>query len=119
MIFPPLLIVLTLELSAHAQAYVCNVSYDADGAVHADRSLFNCAQGMQDPKFPITNVKRYENETLLVTTQFVLNNLIAVDEIENTVELDFYLRFFWKDRRWVILICAVCLDLSGMYQLTY
>lgn len=94
-------ILIALGLLVSACGYVCKVSYDEDGAPHADRSLFSCAQEMQDPKFPITNVKKYENETLVVTTQFVLNNLISVDEIENTVELDFYWRMFWKDRRWV------------------
>lgn len=85
-------------------SFACNVSYDESGAVHADRTFFNCAQGMQDPKFPITNVKDYQNENLTVSTQFVLNNLISIDEIENTVELDFYMRMFWRDKRWVRLV---------------
>lgn len=82
-------------------AIKCNVSYDAYGKAHADRTLFSCSKAMQDPKFPITNIKEYQNENLTVLTQLVLNNLIRIDEIENTAELDFYLRFFWKDTRWV------------------
>ena len=92
---------LFLCLLTFSAAVECNVSYDEYGQPHADRTLYMCAQVMQDPKSPVTAIKRYENESLVVLAQFVLNNLIRIDEIENTAELDFYLRYFWVDTRWV------------------
>lgn len=84
--------------------YVCtNVTYDEFGQPDVTATLYNCAANMQDPVLPISYLSgRYNDTALEVKSQFVLNNLIAVDELENTATLDFYYRNYWNDSRWNI-----------------
>lgn len=89
-------------LAVSVGAEICNVTYDESGYTDATRTLYNCAYSMLDPKLPISNVKKYSKaHNLTIRTQFVLNNLISIDEIENVAELDFYWRMYWQDDRWV------------------
>eukprot|EP00603_Paraphysomonas_imperforata_P003530 CAMPEP_0114413612 /NCGR_PEP_ID=MMETSP0103-20121206/948_1 /TAXON_ID=37642 ORGANISM="Paraphysomonas imperforata, Strain PA2" /NCGR_SAMPLE_ID=MMETSP0103 /ASSEMBLY_ACC=CAM_ASM_000201 /LENGTH=460 /DNA_ID=CAMNT_0001581699 /DNA_START=129 /DNA_END=1511 /DNA_ORIENTATION=+ len=57
---------------------------------------------MSDPYQPITHVQKYldQNITLDVSVRFEFNNLIMVNELDNTVSLDFFYRLWWQDVRW-------------------
>lgn len=50
----------------------------------------------------LLNIRGYEDQELVVKTQFGVNNLIFVDEIQSTIQIDFYFRLWWRDIRWDI-----------------
>jgi hypothetical protein len=57
---------------------------------------------MSDAYQPITHVQKYLDMgvTLDVSVRFEFNNLISVNELDNTVSLDFFFRLWWTDVRW-------------------
>lgn len=81
----------------------CGPNVDSRGNLNMDFSLYNCGlQLMNDPLQPITHVKMYVDEgiNLTVGVKFEFNNLVSVNEMENTATVDFFYRMYWQDIRW-------------------
>lgn len=96
-------ILLAVSISVFAQSlHECDPYYNNNGRIHIGRSLTECSLTMSDPYQPITHVQDYVDAgyTLNVLVKLEVNNLIAVDELENTASLDFFYRLWWQDVRW-------------------
>jgi hypothetical protein len=81
----------------------CPPNIDDNGNLDMDFTLANCAAGgMNDPYQPITHVKMYVDQgiELAVVVKFEFNNLVSIDELENTATIDFFYRLYWQDIRW-------------------
>ena len=63
-------------------------------------NLKQCNELMPDPWLPISYISQYEDSRPSVNTQVVLNNLIHVNEIDGSVEVDLFFRNWWTDVRW-------------------
>ena len=81
----------------------CGPIVDSVGNLNMDLSLMNCAMKvMNDPLQPITHVKYYVDQgvNLEVTAKFEFNNLVSINELDNTATVDFFYRLWWQDIRW-------------------
>lgn len=92
--------------SVHVSADVCNGVY-LNGQLALSRTLFHCASNMADSFQPLTHLVQYENINLEVKAGFILNNLVSLNELENTVTFDCFFRLWWTDERWVGLLLLV------------
>ena len=83
-------------------SYQCLPIFDNEGDISITGSLVQCATHMSDPLQPITHVQKYLDMgvTLTVESRFEFNNLVSVNELENTVTVDFFYRLWWQDIRW-------------------
>jgi hypothetical protein len=97
----PLLLLLS-PLPTPQASGICPPYFDEDGDIHIAESLVHCAVSMSDAYQPITHVQKYLDMgvTLDVSVRFEFNNLISVNELDNTVSLDFFFRLWWTDVRW-------------------
>jgi len=85
---------------------LCGPQVDSRGNLDMDKSLFYCAANMMnDPHQPITHVKMYVDKgiELSVKTKFEFNNLVSVNELENTATVDFFFRYVEDTQHCVIL----------------
>jgi hypothetical protein len=97
-----ILVAITLSLAPSVEAN-CGPSVDHRGNLNMDFSLYNCSLGyMNDPLQPITHVKMYVDQgvELTVVVKFEFNNLVSINELENTATVDFFYRIYWQDIRW-------------------
>ena len=82
----------------------CNdiVEYDESGYVNIGASVYACSEHLPDPLSPVSYYKNEEGDryNLTLYSQYNLNNLVKVDEIEGVAEINFYWRVFWYDPRW-------------------
>jgi hypothetical protein len=104
-----LLLLATFSLLSFGNASVnetiaqCGPNVDSAGNLNMDFSLVNCAVNMMnDPLQPITHVKHYVDQgmQLDVSVRFEFNNLVSINELENTATVDFFYRLWWQDIRW-------------------
>ena len=72
----------------------CPAQLDEEGNLDMDKSLAACAVNMNDPYQPVTHVKHYVDQgvTLSVYVRFEFNNLVSVNELDNTATTDFFFR---------------------------
>jgi hypothetical protein len=93
---------LGLSCGSNTSAPQCGPVFDNFGDLHIGRSLMQCAMSMSDPYQPITHVQRYVDAGVecKVSLKYAFNNLIAINELENTATLDFFYRLYWQDIRW-------------------
>mmetsp|Transcript_30000 Transcript_30000/g.55688 ORF Transcript_30000/g.55688 Transcript_30000/m.55688 type:complete len:302 (-) Transcript_30000:112-1017(-) len=89
------------DLACLAMQTSCDLVY-SDNVFDATASLVACNQAMQDPLLPIAYLENRTQSDINVTTSFVVNNLLNIDEIESTATFDFYYRNSWIDERWDI-----------------
>lgn len=84
--------------------YDCNniVEYDENGNVDLSGSVLACSNALPGPLSPVSYTKNADGErrNLTLMSQYNLNNLVEVDEIEGVAEVNFYWRITWYDERW-------------------
>lgn len=90
------------DLTGLAMQTSCNLVYSDNNDFDATASLVACNQAMQDPLLPIAYLENRTQSDINVTTSFVVNNLLNIDEIESTATFDLYFRNAWIDERWDI-----------------
>lgn len=72
------------------------IVYDAYGNVNVQESLAVCLAAVNSPDF---NPAYITGKAVNVTNEFLLNNLISIDNLSNQVNFDFYYRLYWTDPR--------------------
>jgi hypothetical protein len=71
-----------------------------NGVVSFTQTFITCLQNINDPLiFPGYFFPNVPSDPLKIAAQVALNNLIAVNEIDSTVTLDFFFRLYWTDPR--------------------
>ena len=94
-----LLVSSCLLKSAYPFESCANVTFMPNGMPYVTKALYDCSSFVWDSKLPISYLPGFDLE---IGTQFVLNNLISINEIDGVVALDFFLRMSWIDSRWIL-----------------
>ena len=94
-----ILVLAILDILGKAQSQCDNeafVSYSNNGQISIANSVVLCMQNVDDLHlYPF-----YQDDNILVVQSYIiLNNLINIDSVTNTVELDFFWRVVWTDER--------------------
>jgi hypothetical protein len=78
----------------------CHPIRDDVGVIDITKTLYFCQVNMTDPLL----IYSYQPHVraINVTVQFLINNLIFVNELDNSVTLDFFFKLQWTDARWDI-----------------
>jgi hypothetical protein len=72
------------------------VSYHSSGKASFQKTFATCLENAHDPLL----FEGYAtNNHITVQAQVALNNLVEVNEVQNTVSVDFLLRVYWTDTR--------------------
>lgn len=88
--------------SVRGYLYSCNeIIFNDYGQFSVQETLQACSDSMRDPLLPISYDPHFE-DLLNVSCQISLSNLVALDEVESTVSLDFFMRQSWNDPRWIM-----------------
>lgn len=70
------------------------------GLIDLEAMLYNCSKTMLSSSTISSYYKEYP--ITVVKSNFALNNLIQIDEIQGTATLDFHFRLSWVDPRWIL-----------------
>eukprot|EP01031_Cornospumella_fuschlensis_P039969 gene39969-48689_t len=95
-------VVILIQLLGKLWAYQCinesSLVYAPSGVLSVTQSLIKCLSNINDPLiFP--GYFFGNGKPMMLYNQVALNNLIRVNEVENSVTFDFYFRLFWQDPR--------------------
>lgn len=102
---------------------LCGPEVDSRGNLDMDKSLFMCGMNMMnDPHQPITHVKMYVDEgiELSVLAKFEFNNLVSINELENTATVDFFFRYNWLSGNiaYFIFLCVIYCEVISYIDVT-
>ena len=91
----PSFVLMVFWLILLQEAYgACGPVVNSEGKLKMEQSLATCGVNMIDPHQPVTHVKDFVDEgvTLDVYVRFEFNNLVSVNELDNTASIDFFFR---------------------------
>jgi hypothetical protein len=98
------MVFLSYSQNASQNNFPCRGQYNEANILDPDLTALACSLSMPGTTQPITHFKKYVDMgiKLVVESNFIFNNLISVDELDQAITMDFFFRLWWQDIRWNI-----------------